>query len=112
MGTRKHQTLERRRSVLTLTTDATDAIERILTAPGVPDGAGLRIAPAAATDTAVPASYLQIAVTVEPDLGDQVIEEAGARVFVEDTVAPYLEDKLLDAEVVDEQVQFTLGEES
>jgi Fe-S cluster assembly iron-binding protein IscA len=99
--------------VLTLTNDATEAIERILMAPGVPDGAGLRIAPAAIeTDSAVPAGHLQLAVTVEPDRGDQVIEEAGARVFVEDTVAPYLEDKLLDAEVIDEEVRFTLGDES
>jgi Fe-S cluster assembly iron-binding protein IscA len=112
MGTAKGQTLERRLSVLTLTTDATEAIERILTAPGVPDGAGLRIAPAEETDSAVPAGHLQLAVTVEPDLGDQVIEEAGARVFVEDTVAPYLEDKQLDAELIDEEVRFTLGDES
>ena len=41
---------------------------------------------------------------------DQVIEAAGARVFLEPNAAAYLDDKVLDAQV-DEQgkARFTLG---
>jgi iron-sulfur cluster assembly protein len=94
--------------VLALTHNATDAIERILAAPGVPSGAGIRIAPGASGDGPAPASELQLSVAEEPAVGDEVIEEEGARVFVEDTVSEFLEDKRLDAEVIDERVRFSL----
>lgn len=97
--------------MLTLTSDATDVIGRILEEPSVPDGAGIRIAaPAAATTgDAAAGSELEVTVAEEPDAGDAVIEEEGARVFVEDTVAEFLADKELDAQVVDERVNFTIG---
>lgn len=97
--------------MLALTDNATDAIERILAAPGVPMGAGIRIAPGTAvTDGAGATNELQLSVAEEPVDGDEVIEEQGARVFVEDTVSGFLDDKQLDAEVVDERVRFSLGD--
>jgi Fe-S cluster assembly iron-binding protein IscA len=95
--------------VLALTDTATDAIEQILTAPGVPASAGIRITPAPSGNAATVASELQLAVVDQPIEGDQVIEEQGARVFIEDTVAGYLDDKELDAKVGDERVRFSLG---
>jgi Fe-S cluster assembly iron-binding protein IscA len=96
--------------VLALTDNATDAIERILAAPGVPMGAGIRIAPGTAvSDGGAATNELQLSVAEEPAVGDDVIEEHGARVFVEDTVSDYLDDKQLDAEVVDERVRFSLA---
>jgi Fe-S cluster assembly iron-binding protein IscA len=96
--------------VLALTDNATDAIERILAAPGVPMGAGIRIAPGTAlSDGGAATNELQLSVADEPADSDEVIEEQGARVFVEDTVSDYLDDKQLDAEVVDERVRFSLG---
>jgi Fe-S cluster assembly iron-binding protein IscA len=96
--------------VLALTDNATDAIERILAAPGVPMGAGIRIAPGTAvSDGGAATNELQLSVAEKPAVGDDVIEEHGARVFVEDTVSDYLDDKQLDAEVVDERVRFSLA---
>ena len=96
--------------MLALTDNATDAIERILTAPGVPTGAGIRIAPGTAvSDGGAATNELQLSVAEEPAIGDEVIEEQGARVFVEDTVSGYLDDKKLEAEVIDERVLFSLG---
>jgi Fe-S cluster assembly iron-binding protein IscA len=96
--------------VLALTDNATDAIEQILNAPGVPTGAGIRISPEATiSDGGAPASELQLTVAEQPAEGDEVIEEHGARVFVAFTVSDYLDDKQLDAEVVDEHVRFSLG---
>jgi iron-sulfur cluster assembly protein len=102
------QRQQRRFSVLALTDNATDAIERILAAPGIPTGAGIRITPGAGNDGGAPASELQLSVAEEPAATDEVIEEQGARVFVEDTVSGYLDDKQLDAEVIDERVSFSL----
>jgi iron-sulfur cluster assembly protein len=94
--------------VLTLTANATDTIERILASPGVPDGAGLRITPSAQGVDSADGS-LQLAVAEQPGEGDQVIEDHGARVFVQDSLTDSLDEMLLDADVMGEQVQFMLG---
>src|SRR5436305_2086644 len=95
--------------MLALTPDATQAIERILTAPGVPDGAGLRIIPVGPTNESEVTSELQVEVAEEPGERDEVIENDGARVFVEDSLCGYLDDKLLDADMVEERIRFSLG---
>jgi len=95
--------------VLALTSQATEAIERILTAPGVPDGAGIRIMPVAPNDGEAVTSELQVEVAENPTEGDEVIEHEGARVFVEDSVCGYLADKTLDAVVAEERVRFSLA---
>lgn len=94
--------------MLALTPEATQAIEHILTAPGVPSGAGIRIMPVAPDNGEGVTSELQVEVAEQPGEGDEVIEEAGARVFVEDSVCGYLQDKKLKAEVVKERVRFSL----
>jgi Fe-S cluster assembly iron-binding protein IscA len=43
-----------------------------------------------------------------PGIGDEVVEDQGVQVFLEQDVVPYLEDKLLDAEVTGEEVRFTV----
>jgi hypothetical protein len=47
-----------------------------------------------------------------PEEGDQVIEEAGAGVFVEPDIVVYPEDKTLDATVAGDRVQFRLSEQT
>jgi Fe-S cluster assembly iron-binding protein IscA len=95
--------------MLVLTSEATQAIERILKAPGVPDSAGLRIMPVGPTDESEITSELQVEVAEQPGESDKVIEANGARVFVEDSVCGYLDDKLLDAETVEERIRFSLA---
>jgi Fe-S cluster assembly iron-binding protein IscA len=94
--------------MLALTENASLAIEGILSASTIPDGAGLRIAPPPGEE-AVTAGQFQVTVAGTPAETDQVIDEAGARVFVEESVADLLEDKLLDASIVEDQVHFVLG---
>ncbi len=96
--------------MLTLTPNATETIEQILSSPAVPDSAGIRITPSMhVTDGASSGEELIVAVAEGPGSGDQVIEEGGARVFVQDSLAEPLDDMFLDANVVDQQVQFLLG---
>lgn len=91
--------------MLTLTDRATTIIRSIAEQPDVPDTAGLRIA--AGTDGAQSLSATAVA---GPVPGDQVVEQEGARVFLDPEAAARLENQVLDAQVApDDQVQFTLA---
>lgn len=95
--------------MLALRSEATQAIERILAAPGVPDGAGLRIMAVAPSDESEVTSELAVEVAEQPGERDEVIEEGRARVFVEDSLCGYLDDKMLNAEIADERIRFSLA---
>jgi Fe-S cluster assembly iron-binding protein IscA len=73
----------------------------------VPEGAGLRIA----TDQS--AGALQLTVAPAPQEGDQVVDNAGARLFLDTDAALLLDDKALDATMDDQgAVQFALAEQA
>ena len=80
--------------MLTLTDGAVSAIKSLTSQPELPAQTGLRIVAQSEGEAS-----LQLALTDGPVAGDQVVEEAGARVFVEPVAAAVLEDKSLDAEV-------------
>ena len=97
--------------MLALTEGAAATIEGILADPAIPEGSGLRIAttvPANDDDPAA-AAELEVGLAVAPDADDEVIEERGARVFVEQTAAQLLDDKVLDADSTGDQVRFSLA---
>jgi iron-sulfur cluster assembly protein len=81
--------------MLTLTDNAVSAIRTLTSQPDLPQETGLRIM--AQGDEG--ASSFQLALAEAPVAGDQVVEEGGARVFVEPTAAVVLDDKALDAQV-------------
>jgi iron-sulfur cluster assembly protein len=90
--------------VLTLTENATHVIKNITAGEGAPDGAGVRI-----TQDNPASPTLAMTAAPGPAPGDQVVEDHGARVFLEETAAQTLDDKTLDA-TVDQQggVEFIL----
>ncbi len=92
--------------MLTLTENAAQVIRDLTHQDEVPPGAGVRIA----TDPDVGA--LTLSLSPEPQEGDQVLDEQGARLFLEANTAPMLDDKSLDV-AVDGQggVEFTLAEQ-
>ena len=92
--------------MLTLTENASAVIKNITGGEEEPDGSGLRIVQQGAAEEA----ELALTTAASPEPGDQVVEDQGARVFLEETAAETLDDKVLDAQV-DESggVQFTLG---
>jgi Fe-S cluster assembly iron-binding protein IscA len=88
--------------MLTLSQSAVEAVDSLLqSSTEVPDDAGLRI------DTAGESRFT-IELAPEPAPGDQVIEEGGARVFVDSEAAPMLDDAELDARREGDQVAFGL----
>ena len=80
--------------MLTITDSAASAIRSLTSQPDLPDETGLRI-----MKQGDGAPSFQLALTEGPAAGDQVVEEGGARVFLEAAVAGALEDKALDAQV-------------
>jgi iron-sulfur cluster assembly protein len=92
--------------MLTVTDNAVAAIRSLTDQPEVPDGTGLRIA----TDPT--AGSLQLSLSPEPHEGDQVVDNSGARLFLDSDAALLLNDKALDASVDDQgTVQFALAEQ-
>jgi Fe-S cluster assembly iron-binding protein IscA len=89
-----------------MTENAVAAIRSLTAQPNVPDSAGLRIA----TDQG--AGALQLTVAPEPHEGDQVVDAAGAKCFLDTDAAMLLDDKALDATLDDQgAVQFALAEQ-
>jgi Fe-S cluster assembly iron-binding protein IscA len=95
--------------VLTLTENANNVVKNIVDQAAQSGEAGLRISQDAADSPA-----LHVMPTEAPQPGDQVLEEEnGARVFLEETAAATLDDKILDAQVDAEGgVQFTIANQT
>jgi Fe-S cluster assembly iron-binding protein IscA len=85
--------------VLALTDAAVGVIHDLTTQPGLPEGTGLRITPQPENGSG-PAYALSL--SQAPDVADEVIQAAEARVYLEHGVAQQLQDKVLDARI-DEQ---------
>lgn len=88
--------------MLTLTENACSIVKRYTDHPETPDEAGLRIASTAEA---------QLAVTTadEPVVGDELVEQDGARVYLDAAAAQQLDDKVLDAGIDETgNVQFGL----
>jgi iron-sulfur cluster assembly protein len=91
--------------MLALTDNATSVIRALSDNAERPDASGLRIAVAGDG-----AGGLTISTAVDPQAGDQVVEDQGARVFLEPDAAQILDDKVLDAAVNEQgQVQFLVA---
>lgn len=97
--------------MLALTSNAQEAIEGLLSASSIPDGAGVRIAPPADVDHGA-VDQLRITVATAPAQADQVIDEGGARVFVDESASEFLDDKVLDASLTGEEVRFAIADQA
>jgi Fe-S cluster assembly iron-binding protein IscA len=91
--------------MLALSERAVVAINGIMSNPDIPEGAGLRVSPQVTEGEAV---TLELSVVEAPVGGDQVVEDQGAQVFVDERVGPMLDDKTLDATTEGEQTHFTI----
>jgi iron-sulfur cluster assembly protein len=96
-------------AVLSLTERAVEAVRAIVSsAEGVSESGGVRLA----ADEPGAESGFRLSVVGLPAEDDEVIEAHGARVFLEPRAASLLEAKLLDASVEQNQVSFTLADQT
>lgn len=80
--------------MLVLTPTAAQLVQNITSAQGAPDGAGLRIAPAA---DAQQQHAMELRIATVPAEHDQVIAAEDAKIFLAPEATTYLDDKVLDA---------------
>jgi iron-sulfur cluster assembly protein len=94
--------------LLALTDSAVEAVKNIVSSSEeTTETGGLRmVAEQAGTQT-----NLQLSVVTVPAEDDEVIEEQGARVFLEPEAASLLDDKVLDASVEQNQVAFSIADQ-
>jgi iron-sulfur cluster assembly protein len=94
--------------MLVLTEAAAEVVKSVTSTPQTSDEMGLRIVSSAPKPEDPGA--LELTAAAGPGENDQVIEAAGARVFLEPQAAAYLDDKVLDAQLDEEgKARFTLG---
>lgn len=93
--------------MLAITEDAAAAIDSILSRSGLPEGAGLRITHEQNTEVeGEPRTDLRLSVVESAEEGDEVLEDA--RIFLHPKTAEFLSDRLLDADMEDGEVRFSL----
>lgn len=95
MWTFGHDIDERENDMLTLTDTAADIVKQISDQVPDADASGLRIS----TSEQGAEVGLTLTPVAVPEPGDQVLDEHGARVFLDETAAAILDDKVLDAQV-------------
>jgi Fe-S cluster assembly iron-binding protein IscA len=83
-----------------LTDQAQTAVRTLTQDPQAPEGAGLRIMPGN--------EGLELMLVAEPVPGDALIDEGGARVFVEPQAAQLLGEQTLDAQIEEGNLSFFL----
>lgn len=92
--------------MLTLTENAQTVITGIVDSAQAPQTAGIRIS------QDLDGAGLNVAVADQPDPVDQVVESAGAKVFLDPQAALTLDDKVLDASAQpDGRVDFAIGQQ-
>lgn len=92
--------------MLTLTENAQSVIHGIVDGAEAPQTGGIRIS------QDVEGSGLHVAVAAQPEADDQVVESAGAKVFLDQQAAVALDDKVLDASAQpDGRVDFAIGQQ-
>lgn len=93
--------------MLALTQDAAEIIREIVHSSPAPEAStGLRIA----TDS-VDGDEAQLSMSIVngPETGDETVAQHGATVYVSETAAPLLADKVLDAHAHEDHVHFSIA---
>ena len=93
--------------MLALTENAAQVIRQLTETPAA-EGVRISAGPAAADGDQ---GGLLIEVVTAPQEDDQVVEAAGAQLFLEETALQILDDKVLDAGVEGEEVHFAVFEQ-
>lgn len=97
-----------RRPMLTITETAVDVVRQIASDSGLEPDPGLRISLGPSTPEG---ASLEIGLAGSAGPRDETVEEGGARVYLDEMVAPALDDKVLDAELHGDHVHFTLRDQ-
>ncbi|HEX6228032.1 MAG TPA: HesB/YadR/YfhF-family protein [Solirubrobacterales bacterium] len=90
--------------MLTITSRASEAMRQVLDSEEAPDGSVFRISPQEDVG-------LVVSITDSPPPDDHRVEGEDVAVSVEPSAAEMLDDKELDATIVEGRVNFSIGEQ-
>lgn len=91
--------------MLAISHDAAQAIKQVVSSAQMSDEGGIRISGEPVGDDSM---RIGLALATNPEPGDAIVAQEGVHVFVDQTVAPLLDDKTLDAGVQADQVTFAI----
>ena len=94
--------------MLAISHTAAEVIKQIVSSAQIPLEGGIRISAEAMGSESV---SLDLSLVMNPQPGDAIVERGGANVFVEQDVAPLLDDKLLDASIEADEAAFSIVEQ-
>ena len=94
--------------MLTLTPTAAEAVRKLVDSAPTEAAEGLRIAPG---QSSAEGTSLEISIVDGPEIDDREVTEGGAHVFLEPEVAEFMEDKVLDAELEETGVRFSIRDQ-
>jgi Fe-S cluster assembly iron-binding protein IscA len=89
--------------MLTITSNAVEAIRAIVENTDVPEEGGIRISVARQNGSQ---ASLELAVSPAPMEGDEVLDAQGAHVFLDELAVLALDDKSLDAQIEGGEISF------
>ena len=92
--------------MLAITSNAAEAIRRIIAEAGYDETAGLRVGLNRINEDKV---SLQLLAAQEPAKGDHVIDYEGVRLFIDPQAYTTLDDRILDAKVTEQGIGFSMG---
>lgn len=95
--------------MLTLSADAARAVKQVVNSSEAGENGGIRLTLKPVDDEQ---AQLQLSLATSPEPGDTQVEHEGANVFMDEKVAPFLDDKVLDATIEDEGPSFTILDKS
>lgn len=107
MGSRQEPNFEGVSILLSLTDSAAEAARQLAASSGLEPEPALRISSGQPSATGTP---LEISLAPAPETNDQTVDSAGATVYVEEEVAEFLDDKVLDADIEDGRIRFRIQE--
>lgn len=90
--------------MLAITNSAVEAIQGLTSQPGIPQGSGLKLSGEITPEGA----SVELTLAEGPEESDQVLQARDAQVFVAAPLTEVLDDKVLDAEVQEDQIAFRL----
>lgn len=97
--------------MLAISHGAAEVIKQAVSSAQIPDEGGIRISAEPAEPIGSESVRLDLSLVMNPESGDAIVEQEGAKVFVERDVAPLLDDKVLDASIEADQVAFSIVEQ-
>ncbi|MGH2805833.1 MAG: HesB/YadR/YfhF-family protein [Actinomycetota bacterium] len=94
--------------MLTISPGAAEVIKQIVTSSQVTEEGGIRLSVEPIDDQS---AKLDLTIAGSPEPGDSLVEQEGAKVFVDENAARLLDDKVLDAALEGDKVSFAIVEQ-